>query len=381
MAENRNNQILTKTLKGGEMMKVRYLRLVAFLLILFIVSSIFTGCGTKKEASSNNNQSTGEKKTVELVMGHPFSAQHPVSQQILIPLAKELEEKSGGRIKLTIHPGGSVTSAATIRDDVVSGAIDIGWTLQGYTPGKYPITDLLELPFMFDSTLQASYVLWNLYKRSPEFQQEYGDVVVLGLWVTDPSEFLTKKPVKKPDDLKGMRIRVGGPSREAMIKKLGGTPLVIPMPDVYDAMQRGIIDGDCNGPSVVESYKLHEVIKYATRGLRAFHSAQVIFMNKDKWNSLSPEDQKLLESLTGEVIYKKATEIYNAGYEKGMNMAVKSNVVITEITPEQRKEWMEKTKDLINEWLNAANQKGIPGQKILDLVNQLKEEFNSTQKS
>jgi TRAP-type C4-dicarboxylate transport system substrate-binding protein len=282
MAENRNNQIQTKTLKGGEMMKVKYLRLFAFLLILFMVSSIFTGCGTKKQASSNNNQSTGETKTVELVMGHPFSAQHPISQQILIPLAKELEEKSGGRIKLTIHPGGSVTSAATVREDVVSGAIDIGWTLQGYTPGKYPITDVIELPFMFDSTLQASYVLWNLYQRSPEFQQEYGDVKVLGLWVTDPGEFLTKKPVKKPEDLKGMRIRFAGPAQEAMIKKFGGTPVGMPMPDVYDALQRGIIDGVANGPSVIESYKLNEVIKYATRGLNSFYSAQVIFMNKDK---------------------------------------------------------------------------------------------------
>lgn len=89
----------------------------------------------------------------------------------------------------------------------------------------------------------------------------------------------------------------------------------------------------------------------------------------------------MIESLTGEVIYKKATELYSAGYQKGIDMAIKSNVVINDITSEQRKEWMEKTRDIVDEWLKTVNQKGIPGQKILDLVEQLKEEFNAKQKS
>jgi len=365
------------------MKKFRKNVMLSIFAVLIIIALVLSGCGSKNTntgANNNNQQQTQQPQTVELVMGHPFSAQHPISQQILLPLAKELEEKSGGRIKLTIHAGGSVTSPATIREDVANGVIDIGWTLQGYTPGKYPITDVIELPFMYDSTPQAGYVLWNLYLQSPDFQKEYGDVKILGLWVTDPGELLTKKPVKKPEDLSGMRIRFSGPAIESMIKKFGGTPVGMSMPEVYDALQRGVIDGVANGPSVIKSYKLNEVIKYATKGLNCFYSAQVIFMNKKKWESLSPEDQKLLESLTGEVIYKKATQLYADAYDEGLKLAKDSKIEINEITPEQREVWKEKTKDIVKEWLDKVNQKGIPGQQILDLVEKLKKEYNEKNK-
>jgi len=341
-------------------------------LVITILTLIIAGCATKKAPESTAEP---EPQRVEIVMGHPFAAQHPISQQILIPLAEELKEKSGGRITLTIHAGGAVTSPATIREDVANGSIDMGWTLQGYTPGKYPLTDVVELPFQFDSTLQASYVLWELLQQSADFQKEYGDVKVLGLWMTDPGEFITKKPVRKPEDLAGMRIRFSGPAQESMIKKFGGTPVGMAMPEVYDAMQRGVIDGVANGPSVIESYKLNEVVKYTTRGLNSFYSAQVIFMNNKKWDSLSPEDQELLAGLTGEVIYKKATDIYSAGYQKGMDMAKESDVVINDITPEEREEWKAKTTDITDEWLKTVNDKGLPGQQVLDLMQKLAKEY------
>lgn len=348
-------------------------------LLVVVVISFMTGCSPKVEQPAQSEQPVQSEQPaapkVEIVMGHPFSAQHPISQQILIPLAEELKEKSDGRITLIIHAGGAVTSPVTIREDVAIGAIDMGWTLQGYTPGKYPLTDVVELPFMFDSTLQASYVLWELYEQSPDFQDEYGDVKVLGLWMTDPGEFITKDPIIEPEDLSGKRIRFSGGAQESMIKKFGGTPVGMAMPEVYDALERGVIDGVANGPSVIESYKLNEVVKHVTRGLNSFYSAQVIFMNKDKWESLSPEDQELLSSLTGEAIYHKGSELYSASYEKGLEMAVESNVTINDIMPEQRENWKEKTASVVDEWLENANGKGLNGQEVLDLAQKLAKEF------
>ncbi len=349
---------------------------IVVILCAAIFMLLLSGCGAKEEASNGAAKDTPkDAEAVEIVMGHPFAAQHPISQNILLPLVDELAEKSDGRIKLTIHAGGSVTSPATIREDVATGVIDMGWTLQGYTPGKYPLTDVVELPFQFDSTLQASYVLWELLQQSPEFQEEYGDVKVVGLWMTDPGELLTKEPVLNPEDLDGMRIRFAGAAQESMISKFGGTPVGMAMPEVYDALQRGVIDGVANGPSVIESYKLNEVINHTTRGLNSFYSAQVIFMNKSKWDSLSAEDQEILASLTGEAIYRKATDIYSAGYQKGMDMAVESNVTINDITPEQREEWKAKTEHIVDEWLERVNSIGLPGQEILDLMRKLAEEY------
>lgn len=359
--------------------------IIAILLTVAMALSV-AGCGQTKPSTSVQPSGTAQPSAdattqappaqkVELVMGHPFAAQHPISQNILIPLAEELSEKSNGRITLTIHAGGAVTSAATVREDVASGAIDIGWTLQGYTPGKYPLTDAIELPFIFDSLDQASYTLWNVFQQSPDMQKEYGDVKVLGLWCTDSGELLTKKLVEHPEDLKGMNIRFSGQSIESAIKMFGGNPVGLPMPQVYDALERGILDGVAVGPSTIESYKLNEIITHTTHGLKYFYSTQVIFMNKDKWDSLSKEDQDLLASLTGQVTYEKATALYDASYEKGLEMAKASNVTITEISPELRAQWKEKTSSVVDKWLADTSAKGLPAQDLLDLIQKIAKEY------
>jgi TRAP-type C4-dicarboxylate transport system substrate-binding protein len=335
-----------------------FLTIVAFLMV-FAVSFAIAGC--------SKSQGNGEK-TVELVMGHPFSGEHPVSRKILIPLAEELKEKSDGRIRLTIHPAGAITSPSSVYEDVISGAFDIGWTLQGYTPGRYPLTEVVELPFLFNSSLEGSTVLWRLFEEHPALQKEYDEVKVLGLWVTDPGEILSKKPVHLPEDLAGMRIRFAGPMQEAMLNKFGAVPVGMPAPEMYDSLERGIIDGVAIGYSTIESYRLHEVIKNMTSGLEMFVSPQVMCMNLEKWESLSPEDQELLASLTGERIALKGGEIYDSGNMKGYGLSVDGGVAIYEASPEVKEQWESKTAPLAEEWIASVIGKGLPAQ---DLYNQM----------
>jgi TRAP-type C4-dicarboxylate transport system substrate-binding protein len=193
--------------------------------------------------------------------------------------------------------------------------------------------------------------------------------------MVDPGEFLSLQPITKPEDLKGMRIRFSESAQESMIKKFGGTPVGLAMPEVYDSLERGIIDGVAVGPSVIASYKLNEVIKYATRGLRSFFSTQVIFMNKDKWESLSPEDQKLLDSLTGTVIYEKGTEIYMGAYEKGFSLGKESGVTINDISEADRQVWKEKAAPVVDEYLEKMKEKGLPGKEILDMMHEISAKF------
>ena len=329
------------------------------ILLIFSMSLAAAGCG---KSESNGG------KTIELVMGHPFSSEHPVSKEILIPLAKELNEKSDGRIRLTIHSAGSITSAGSVYEDVISGAFDIGWTLQGYTPGRYPLTEVVELPFLFDSSLEGSKVLWRLFEEHPALQEEYNEVKVLGLWVTDPGEILSKKSVKNPADLAGMRIRFAGPMQEAMLNKLGAVPVGMSAPEMYDSLERGIIDGVTIGYSTIESYRLHEVIKNMTAGLEMFVSPQVVFMNQAKWESLSTEDQELLASLTGERMAIKGGDIYDSGNLKGYDLSVNGGVEIYEVSADVKEQWRSKTAPLVEDWISSVKSKGLPGQ---DLYNQM----------
>lgn len=336
-------------------------KILFIIVILIVISMSFTVAGCSK------SQGNGEK-TIELIMGHPFSSEHPVSKEILIPLAQELYEKSDGRIRLTIHSAGAITSAGSVYEDVISGAFDIGWTLQGYTPGRYPLTEVVELPFLFNSSLEGSKVLWRLFKEHLALQEEYNEVKVLGLWVTDPGEILSKKPVKNPADLAGMRIRFAGPMQEAMLNKLGAVPVGMSAPEMYDSLERGIIDGVTIGYSTIESYRLHEVIKNMTAGLEMFVSPQVVFMNQEKWESLSPEDQELLASLTGERMALKGGNIYDSGNVKGYDLSVNSGVEIYEASPKVKEQWRSKTAPLVEDWIASVKGKGLPGQDLYNLM-------------
>ncbi|HXV49819.1 MAG TPA: hypothetical protein VEB61_13510, partial [Candidatus Binatia bacterium] len=117
-------------------------------------------------------------EAVDLILSHGFPARHVQQRLLLEPFKKELEDKSKGRIKVTIHPGGALAPAPAHYENIVAGAFDIGWTLQGYTPGRFPLSGIVELPFLWSSAQEATRVFWQLFEELPAVQNEYRDVKV-----------------------------------------------------------------------------------------------------------------------------------------------------------------------------------------------------------
>jgi len=333
-----------------KLLKIKRKRILVITTLLLILSmlSLLAACSSSPNESDEN---AGEK--IELVMGHPFSGQHPISTTILEPFAEALKEESDGRITLTIIPAAAITSAASVYEDVIAGSFDIGWTLQGYTAGRYPLTEVVELPFIVNSATEGSVALWRLLEQSPDLQEEYSEVKVLSLWVTDPGEIMSKKLVQKPEDMSGMRVRFAGPMQEKMLTKLGAVPVGMAAPDMYDNLERGIIDGIAIGSSTIESYRLHEVITHTTEGLHMFVSPQVLFLNKDKWESLSTEDQELISRLSGEYMAEKAGEIYNHGLDTGFQLAQDGGVEIYEVPADVKAQWDTILTPIVEEWTSS----------------------------
>ena len=130
-------------------------------------------------------------------------------------------------------------------------------------------------------------MLWKLYERFPAIQREFKDVHVLQLWTSHPRFLITsKKQVKTMEDLKGMKIRVpGGPATEQM-RALGAVPVLIPMPDNYQSLDKGVIDGMDTSWDATYSFRLYEVVKYYTFAPLFFNTYFSMAMNKQKWESL-----------------------------------------------------------------------------------------------
>ena len=218
----------------------------------------------------------------------------------LQPWIAKVEQASKGRIKIEVYPSQTLVKGVEIWKAVRSGVVDLGWCFHGYWPDMTPLSDVITLPGLpVKSAEKGSEVLWKLYEKFPAIQKEYAEVQPLMLWTSHIYFLLTsKKQVKTLEDLKGMKIRVtGGPPTE-QIKALGAVPTPIPMPDNYQALDKGVIDGMGAPWEAVHGFRLYEVAKYYTMvPLTAVYFS--LCANKQKWESLPKDMRDAIMSVSG----------------------------------------------------------------------------------
>lgn len=208
----------------------------------------------------------------------------------LQPWVKQAEAATNGKVKFEIYPSQTLVKGPDMWKAVRSGVADVGWCFQGYWPEMTPLSDVVALPGLpIPSAEKGSEVLWKLYDKFPAIRKEYSEIDPILFYTGNPYFLLTsKKQVKTLEDLKGMKIRVtGGPPTEQM-KALGAIPTPIPMPDVYQALDKGVVDGMGAPWEAVQGFRLYEVAKYYTM----VPLATVYFSicaNKQKWESM-PQD-------------------------------------------------------------------------------------------
>lgn len=306
---------------------------------------------------------------VNLTLAHPFPAQHLIQVNMIEPFVDEVSEATDGTVTIEIHPGGALTAATDAYDNAASGAVDMGWALHGYTPGRFPLTDVVELPFQFDSAEQATNALWDLYEEFPELQEEYGDTHILGLWTHDTGNFyLADQAVTEPD-LSGLTLRAPGPIQTDVIEELGGSAVGMPAPEIYDSLERGVIDGLVTADTAIQSFTLHEVIGHATL-MNFYVAGQFLAMNQQSWDSLSQAQQQAITeaagremSLVGATTYDQIHDEIIPRYESEWGVEV---VEVEDLGP-----WEEAVQPVIDRWISAQEDAGLPGQAMYDRLQEI----------
>ena len=308
----------------------------------------------------------GTSEAIDLILSHAFPARHVQHRLMLEPFKKELEEKSKGRIKVTIHPGGALAPAPAHYENVVAGAFDIGWTLQGYTPGRFPLSAIVEMPFLWSSAQEATRVFWQLFEEVPTLQNEYRDVKVLATWTHDLGQlYTTSKPVRTLEDLRGLKIRAPGPVQTTMLRALGAVPLNMPAGEMYDALERGVVDGLVTGLSAIKGYRLEQLVKHAT--LAKFYVAtMIVAMNQQSYKKLSGEDRALLDSLTGRRMAMLGAKNYDDEADDGLEALKKVKASIYPLTAGETERWKQATNQMSKDWIKEMESKGLPGRQVYD---------------
>jgi TRAP-type C4-dicarboxylate transport system substrate-binding protein len=303
----------------------------------------------------------GQIKPAELSYSIFFPAPHK-NTVLAGEWAKEIEKRTNGRVKITLFPGGTLTPADKCYDGVVKGISDIGMSVLGYTRGKFPLTEVIDLPLGYKSGVAATRLVNRYYQR---FQpKEFEEVKILYLHAHGPGILYTKKAVRKLEDLKGMRIRSTGLSAK-VVSALGGVPVAMPMGDTYDALKRGMVEGSMAPQEALQGWKWGEVVKFTTESFGcAYTTAFFVAMNKEKWNALPPEIQKIIEQVNKEWIEKTGKqwdEIEKAGRE----FTLKLGNQIIPLSPKENQRWAKAVRPIIDEYVEQMKAKGLPGEEAL----------------
>jgi TRAP-type C4-dicarboxylate transport system substrate-binding protein len=233
-----------------------------------------------------------------------FANQNPETSwggmNAIAPWAKQVEDATNGRVKVKIYYSQTICKGKDNWNSTKYGTVDIGWCWHGYWPGMTPLSDVIQLPALpFQTAEQGSEILWKLYEKFPAIQEEFSENQMLLLYASHPYILITKnKPVETMEDIKGLKIRMpGGPPTE-MAMALGATSLLIPMPDVYIALQKGVIDGMGAPWEGIHAFRLYEVVDHYTDTPFPATYFSVV-MNKRKWNNLPKDIQAAIMRVSG----------------------------------------------------------------------------------
>lgn len=256
----------------------------------------------------------------ELKLAHFTSPKHPMDRLFMRPWTKQVQEMSGGSLKIKIFPGGKLGKGPRAQyKRAVDGVADITFGLQGYTSKIFKRTTMVELPALAANSGELVKKFWKVY---PDYMAtEYKNVKVLAVWVGEAPVFMTRnKPIKTLDDIKGLKIRTPSANQSRWLKALGATPVSFPVTQMYRALETGRVDALLVPPSVIRSFKIGEVAKYFTTGLDAAFGRSPFFvaMNKKSWAGLSAEHKALIDKTTGAKWSEKATAIYEKAGAGGL---------------------------------------------------------------
>ncbi len=304
---------------------------------------------------------TGYGKTVELTYSNVYPATH--GNLILAnEWCKEIEKRTNGAVKISMFPGGTLTPSDQCYDGVVKGISDIGMSVVSYVKGRFPLSEVIDLPLGYTRGSQATR-LANAYfeKFKPK---EFDDTKVMYLMAHGPGIVHTKKPVEKLEDLKGVKVRGTGTSAR-VIAALGAVPVAMPMPETYDALSRGVADGVVAPIEALKGWKLAEVIKSTTEDYGAAYSLLFfVVINKKKWESLPKDVQETIEQINKEWIERSA-ELWDKIDKEGREFTLSKGNKIIPLSKEENARWAEAVKPVLEEYLKSMKEKNLPGEEAL----------------
>jgi TRAP-type transport system periplasmic protein len=343
-------------------MKARSIFLLAVTFVLLCGIGFF--CGDKAVA---------ESKITLTYANFPPSTTFPCIQ--MERWAKEVEKRTGGKVKVQTFPGGTLLPAKNIFDGVIAGTADIGNFAMSYQPGRFPVSEAVDLPLGFTSAKTASLTLLDMLAKHPK---EFEKVKLITAFTCPPADFMTSKPVRSLKDLKGMELRASGTGAE-VVKRLGGIPIAMPQSDAPEALQKGIVKGNVSSMEVLKDLNYAAYLPFATDA-NLFVVSFAVVMNMDKWNSLPADVKKVIDDMRREQAEWTGNYVDNHVKEALEWSKQKYNHEVINLPAADKTEISKLVKPMVDDYIKRVSAQGLPGKEIVADAQKIKEKYEKQSK-
>jgi len=295
---------------------------------------------------------------ITLRLSHFLPAVHGIHTDFIAPWAADLEACTDGRVAVEIFPGGTqLGNVARQQEQVLAGVVDIAHGLHGIPRGRFPRTSVIDVPFLTQDAGVATRTLWALLPE--HLANEYEGMKVLALHAHNGGLIHTADTkVATMEDLRGLRIRTPSPAVSAMLEALGAVPQGMPPGQVYENLQKGVIDGTVFPWDPVASFKLAEVLNHHLDA--GVYTVSFFFvMNGRTYDNLPDDVRDCVDSLSGDALVARFGDWWDAWDAPGLAAARAKGAEITELSDEERARWREALSPMIEDYLASLEDEGV----------------------
>jgi TRAP-type transport system periplasmic protein len=320
------------------------------------------------------------QQTIEMKLAYFVGDQHAMSQW-LIKWSDNLEKQSGGRIAVKRFPGSQMGPVQQHYDFVRTGQADVAWFLHGATPGRFPLTEIVQVPYLIGSAEIGTQVLNDPELRGKHLDAEHKGVKVLLLFTHQPGNVhTTKKAIRTVDDMKGLRLRFASPTIRDFIAALGGTPVGVLPTEQVEQLQKGTIDGvfiDYGGAGI--AFKMGGILKYSTE-MYSYVSSFGVAMSEDFWNKLPPDLKTLVTQSVTEV-EKEIGQAWDALDVPGKQALLDGGAEAIRLSPEENAKFRRIGAEVAEAKVKELEGKRLPARTVYNTMKSLAETHAKTSKN
>jgi TRAP-type transport system periplasmic protein len=313
---------------------------------------------------------TDAAQPIKLKFANFFPPTHKHST-LFEKFCEEIKNRTGGRVEVSYYPGGTLLTAPKMPAGVATGIADIGLSNCGYTRGRFPVMEVMELPLGYPSSYIGTYAATDFYEK---FKPKEWDSYHPLMFVTGAPVIImtTSKPVRTLDDLKGMKIRGTGRVGD-LLKALGGIPVPIEMADMYESLRRGMLDGTFTAAEAIKGWKLGELVKYATTCWQVGASYTFyVAMNKDKWNALPADIKKIFDETSKDYRYKFAIQWNDVDIE-GIELLKSQGGQTIPLSDAEAVKWVNAAQPVVTDFKKEFVSKGYTEKEVDSWITFVKE--------